>query len=167
MKQKPEQQSSEKSQCASFWMQPPPLALPLPLPLPLPLLFPVKQKLPVKLGPHALAHMSAAAPHAPKMQPPVSVVPSPPQSQLTVHSGVSSQPFPPGSVMSQVIPLPVELGLPLPVVDVITSVEGIDGEVIFRTVPTPSGHWQVMQVIVPGGDEDLLPWSVVREDEDQ
>jgi hypothetical protein len=52
---------------------------------------------------------------------------------------------------------------PLPVEDVITSVEGIEGEVTFRMVPTPSGRWQVMQVIVPGGDEERLPWSVVVE----
>jgi hypothetical protein len=54
---------------------------------------------------------------------------------------------------------------PLPVVDVITSVEGIEGEVAFRMVPTPSGRWQVMQVSVPGGDKEWLPWSVVMEDE--
>jgi hypothetical protein len=54
---------------------------------------------------------------------------------------------------------------PLPVVDVITSVEGVEGEVTFRMVPTPSGRWQVMQVILPGGDEELLPWSVVSEGE--
>lgn len=49
---------------------------------------------------------------------------------------------------------------PLPVVDVIASVEGIEGEVTFRMVPTPSNRWQVMQVIVPGGDEKMLPWSI-------
>jgi hypothetical protein len=54
---------------------------------------------------------------------------------------------------------------PLPAVNVITSVEGIDGEVTFRMVPTPSGRWQVLQVIVPGGDEEIMPWSVVPEDE--
>jgi hypothetical protein len=54
---------------------------------------------------------------------------------------------------------------PLSVVDVITAVEGVEGEVTFRMVPTPSGRWQVMQVILSGGDEELLPWSVVSESE--
>ncbi len=52
---------------------------------------------------------------------------------------------------------------PLPAVDVIASVEGIQGEVSFRMVPTPSGRWQILQVIVPGGDEEVMPWSVVSE----
>lgn len=47
----------------------------------------------------------------------------------------------------------------LPVVDVITSVEGIRDEVTFRMVPTPSGRWQVLQIRVPGGDERDMPWS--------
>ncbi len=45
-------------------------------------------------------------------------------------------------------------------VEVSTVVEGIDGEVRFRMVQSPSGRWRVLQVIVPGGDEDLIPWSV-------
>ena len=48
---------------------------------------------------------------------------------------------------------------PLPAVNVFTTVEGIDGEVIFRMVQSPSGRWQVLQVIEPGGDESMLPWS--------
>ncbi|MBE2182233.1 MAG: hypothetical protein IAE89_02295 [Anaerolineae bacterium] len=51
----------------------------------------------------------------------------------------------------------------LPAVDVITSVEGIAEEVSFRMVQSPSGRWQVMQVIVPGGDEEVMPWSVSTE----
>ncbi len=45
-------------------------------------------------------------------------------------------------------------------VNVISSVEGTEGNVIFRMVQAPSGRWRVQQVIVPGGDEDLIPWSV-------
>ncbi len=44
--------------------------------------------------------------------------------------------------------------------DVITDVEGIDGEVVFRMEQAPSGRWRVGQVILPGGDEDRVPWSV-------
>ena len=46
------------------------------------------------------------------------------------------------------------------VVDVVGAVEGIDGEVIFRTVQAPSGRWRVRQVVVPGGDEEMIPWAV-------
>ena len=56
---------------------------------------------------------------------------------------------------------------PLPVVDVITSVEDIKDEVIFRMVPTPSGRWQVLQVIAAGGDEERMPWSIVPPEEDE
>lgn len=45
-------------------------------------------------------------------------------------------------------------------VNVYTSVEGIEGDVIFRMERAPSGRWRVRQVIVPGGDEGLIPWSV-------
>jgi len=48
-------------------------------------------------------------------------------------------------------------------VDVIAQMEGIQGEVIFRTVQAASGRWRVHQVIVPGGDEELVPWAVVNE----
>ena len=44
--------------------------------------------------------------------------------------------------------------------DVIAEVEGIEGEVIFRMVETPSGKWRVVQVLVPGGDEGMFPWAV-------
>jgi hypothetical protein len=47
------------------------------------------------------------------------------------------------------------------VVDVTATVEGVEGEVVFRTVQVPvSGKWRVLQVIVPGGNEELIPWSV-------
>jgi hypothetical protein len=45
--------------------------------------------------------------------------------------------------------------------DVLATVEGIEGDVIFRMVQAPSGRWRVQQVIVPGGDEALIPWSIV------
>jgi hypothetical protein len=45
-------------------------------------------------------------------------------------------------------------------VDVIAKVEGIEGETVFRMVPSLSGRWRVLQVIVPGGDETLRPWAV-------
>lgn len=44
--------------------------------------------------------------------------------------------------------------------EVSTVVEGINGDVRFRLVQSPTGRWRVYQVIVPGGDEDLIPWSV-------
>jgi hypothetical protein len=46
-------------------------------------------------------------------------------------------------------------------IDVTAAVEGISGEVVFRTVQVPaSGKWRVLQVIVPGGNEGIIPWSV-------
>jgi hypothetical protein len=49
----------------------------------------------------------------------------------------------------------------LSAIDVIATVRGISGEVVFRTVQVPaSGKWRVLQVIVPGGNEELIPWSV-------
>lgn len=47
-------------------------------------------------------------------------------------------------------------------VDLVTVVDGIDGDVVFRLVQSPSKRWRVLQVIVPGGDETLIPWSVPR-----
>ena len=47
-----------------------------------------------------------------------------------------------------------------PKVDVFTTVAGIEGDVIFRMEQSPSGRWRVQQVIIPGGDEELIPWSV-------
>ncbi len=49
--------------------------------------------------------------------------------------------------------------------DVITNVEGIDGEVRFRMEQAPSGRWRVHQVIILDGDEDQIPWSVPTEEE--
>jgi len=43
--------------------------------------------------------------------------------------------------------------------DIVASVDGIEGNVIFRTVQSPGGRWRVLQVIVPGGDENHIPWS--------
>jgi hypothetical protein len=48
-------------------------------------------------------------------------------------------------------------------VDVVARVEGTEGEVVFRMTQAPSGRWRVYQVIVPGGDEELVPWAVVNE----
>jgi hypothetical protein len=44
--------------------------------------------------------------------------------------------------------------------DVAARVEGIDGEVILRTTQAPSGRWRLFQVILPGGDSNLIPWAV-------
>lgn len=44
--------------------------------------------------------------------------------------------------------------------DVVTKVEGIEGDVIFRMTQAPSGRWRVRQIIVPGGDEEQLPFSM-------
>ena len=49
--------------------------------------------------------------------------------------------------------------------DVVTSIDGIAGNVVFRTVQSPSGRWRVLQVIVPGGDEDQIPWSMPKRSE--
>ena len=51
-----------------------------------------------------------------------------------------------------------------PVVDVVCDVAGIQGEVVFRMIQAPSGNWRVYQVIVPGGDEDMVPWAVPQAD---
>ena len=48
-------------------------------------------------------------------------------------------------------------------VDVHANVEGIEGNVVFRMEQSPSGRWRVHQVIAPGGDEELIPWSVSGE----
>jgi hypothetical protein len=45
-------------------------------------------------------------------------------------------------------------------VEVSSVVEGIEGEIRFRLVQSPSGRWRVFQVIVLGGDETAIPWSV-------
>jgi hypothetical protein len=47
------------------------------------------------------------------------------------------------------------------VAEVTAEVEGIAGEVRFLMERAPSGRWRVRQVIVPGGDETILPWSAV------
>jgi hypothetical protein len=44
--------------------------------------------------------------------------------------------------------------------DVSAKVEGIEGEVVFRMVQSPSERWRVYQVIVEGGDEEGVPWAV-------
>jgi hypothetical protein len=51
---------------------------------------------------------------------------------------------------------------PLPAVDVIVATD--QGEIRFRMVQVPSGRWRVYQVIVPGGDEEMLPWAVKVEE---
>lgn len=45
--------------------------------------------------------------------------------------------------------------------DIYAEVKGITGQLIFRTVQAPSGRWRVRQVIVPGGNETWIPWSIV------
>ena len=49
--------------------------------------------------------------------------------------------------------------------DVITTVSGIEGEVVFRMKQAPSGRWRVRQVIVPDGNEEQIPWSVPTDEE--
>lgn len=58
--------------------------------------------------------------------------------------------------------------LPAPEVSaaiVTADVEGIDGEVTFILQQSPSQRWRVHQVVVPGGDVDIIPWSAVYETE--
>lgn len=43
---------------------------------------------------------------------------------------------------------------------VFAEVSGIAGEVEFRLSESATGRWQINQVVVPGGDEDLIPWAV-------
>ena len=47
-----------------------------------------------------------------------------------------------------------------PTIDVTTSLEGVAGETVFRLRQAPSGNWKVHQVIVPGGDEEQIPWAL-------
>lgn len=44
--------------------------------------------------------------------------------------------------------------------DVVAELEGIEGDVTIRLTKSPRGDWRVRQVIVPGGDETQIPWSV-------
>lgn len=46
---------------------------------------------------------------------------------------------------------------------VTAQVDGIEGDVEFRLRATPTGRWRVRQVIVPGGDPEVIPWSVPGE----
>ncbi len=50
-------------------------------------------------------------------------------------------------------------------VDVIATVEGIEGQITFRMVQAPSDRWRVFQVIVLDGDEEMLPWTMPKESE--
>ena len=50
-------------------------------------------------------------------------------------------------------------------VDVTATVEGIEDEVVFRMVQAPSGRWRVYQVILAGGDEEMVPWAMPKESE--
>jgi hypothetical protein len=43
---------------------------------------------------------------------------------------------------------------------VAAEVEGIDGATSFVLEQSASGRWRVMQVVVPGGDTEQIPWSV-------
>ncbi len=43
---------------------------------------------------------------------------------------------------------------------VFAEVSGIAGELEFRLNESATGRWQINQVFVPGGDEDLIPWAV-------
>lgn len=45
-------------------------------------------------------------------------------------------------------------------IDLLATIEGIDGLVRFRMVLSPQGRWRVRQVILPEGDEEQIPWSV-------
>jgi hypothetical protein len=49
-------------------------------------------------------------------------------------------------------------------VDVTAKTETVEGVVTFRMIQGPSGRWRVLQVIVPGGDERDIPWSIPRAD---
>lgn len=40
------------------------------------------------------------------------------------------------------------------------EVAGIDGVVEFRLAQSVNGRWQINQVVIPGGDEDRVPWAV-------
>jgi len=44
-------------------------------------------------------------------------------------------------------------------IDIGADVDGVEETVTIRLLER-SGRWRVLQVIVPGGDEELLPWSV-------
>ena len=42
---------------------------------------------------------------------------------------------------------------------VLAEVSGIEGDVEFRLIQSGGGRWQIEQVVVPEGDEDLVPWT--------
>jgi hypothetical protein len=44
--------------------------------------------------------------------------------------------------------------------EVPAEVDGIPGTVVIRLTGSSSGRWRVHQVVVPGGDEERIPWSV-------
>jgi hypothetical protein len=45
---------------------------------------------------------------------------------------------------------------------VVGDFDGIDGDVEIRLTETPKERWRVHQVLVPGGDEESIPWGVVH-----
>lgn len=45
-------------------------------------------------------------------------------------------------------------------VDIAVKVEEEIETMTFRMVQSPSQRWRVYQVILPGGDEDLVPWAI-------
>ncbi len=47
-----------------------------------------------------------------------------------------------------------------PATDVIIQSSRYDEPLVFRMVQAPSGKWRVYQVIIPGGNEDYVPWAV-------
>lgn len=47
-----------------------------------------------------------------------------------------------------------------PATDVIIESSRYDEPLVFRMVQAPSGKWRVYQVIIPGGNEDYVPWAV-------
>ena len=52
-----------------------------------------------------------------------------------------------------------------PAIDVTVRVERIEEEVVFRMVQAPSGRWRVYQVILTGGDVEMVPWAIPKEPE--
>ena len=44
--------------------------------------------------------------------------------------------------------------------DVPVEIEGVDGQLVFRLVRSPSQKWRVFQVVWPDGDKENIPWAL-------
>jgi hypothetical protein len=50
-------------------------------------------------------------------------------------------------------------------VDIAVNIEDEIETMTFRMVQSPSQRWRVYQVILPGGNEELVPWAIPEDAE--